>query len=122
VFFLYLHLVAYRYVLTKSEVEVKEEFLGKRIESTADEVQFWYRAGYDYAWIRAAYGIEDLFPGALESGLGKAQPPIKTMEDFENYPWKAPSELDYCCLDDAAKCLPDGMGIISAEGGFFTFS
>jgi hypothetical protein len=31
-----------------ADVEVKEAFLGRSIETLDDEVAFWYRAGYDY--------------------------------------------------------------------------
>jgi len=101
---------------------IKEQFLGRAIKDISDEVDFWYRAGYDYAWIRAGYNIDDLFVGAYESGTGHAAPPIKTAEDIDSFPWKSAADIDYTILDDAAKCLPDGMGIISGEGGFFSFS
>lgn len=101
---------------------VKEAFLGRQIETISDEVDFWYRAGYDFAWIRAGYNIDDLFVGAYESGTGHAKPPIRNIEDFENYLWKSPDEVDFTIFDDATNCLPEGMGIISGEGGFFSFS
>ena len=46
--------------------EIKEAFLGRPIQSIADDVDFWYRAGYDYIHIRAGYeyrmlGDEDTF-------------------------------------------------------------
>lgn len=35
--------------------EIKEAFLGRPLQSIQDDVEFWYRAGYDYIHIRAGY-------------------------------------------------------------------
>jgi uroporphyrinogen decarboxylase len=104
------------------DASIKEALLGRRIETVTDDVDFWHQAGYDYAWIRATYDIDNLFPGAYESGTGHAPAPIKTLRDYEAFPWKDPRTLDYSILDKAAKQLPDGMKIVSGEGGMFSFS
>jgi uroporphyrinogen decarboxylase len=101
---------------------IKEQFLGRPIKTVSDEIDFWYRAGYDYAWIRVAYDIDNLFPGAYDSGTGHATAPIKTLEDFKKYPWPEIDKIDFSILDEAAKHLPQGMKMISGEGGFFSFS
>ena len=35
--------------------QVKQAFLGRPIETVQDDVDFWYRAGYDYIYLRANY-------------------------------------------------------------------
>jgi uroporphyrinogen decarboxylase len=100
---------------------IKSQFLGKKIETIADEVEFWYQAGYDYAGVRVVYQANNLFPGALEAAVGHAPPPIQKLEDVKNYPWKRMEELDFTILDDAAKALKPGMKIITGEGSFFDY-
>ena len=41
---------------------------------------------------------------------------IETWEDFENYPWPKPEEIDYSPVEFASRNLPDGMKIISGTG------
>ena len=112
--------------------EIKEAFLGRPIESIADDVDFWYRAGYDYIHIRAGYeyrmlGDDDTQATGTYAGdfqvrkwVSDRDTWIDSWEEFEAYPWPDPDTIDYSSLREAADALPDGMMIISGVGGIFT--
>jgi len=119
---------------------VKAAFLGRPIATPADEVDFWYQAGYDYVslcpgynviaagwepkdgWrhsqVASAYGsgVQDVGWGNEGAGL------ITTWDDFERYPWPTVDDTDWSffqyCMDPAN--LPPGMKVIARAGDIFT--
>ena len=115
----------------------KSAFLGKPVNTMADEVEFWHRAGYDYMYQRANYEYEGCPPpvaagtriqfeadvegrAAASLDLMHAEGPIRSMDDLERHPWPEPDAVDYAPLDELATLLPEGMGIITGVGGVFT--
>ena len=116
---------------------IKAAFLGKPVNTMADEVEFWHRAGYDFMYQRANYEYQgcplpvaagtriqfeaDMPERESESlDLMHAAGPIRTMEGLEQFPWPDPDTVDYAPLDELAGLLPEGMGIITGVGGVFT--
>jgi len=116
---------------------VKEGFLGKPVRDIPTDVECWYKAGYDYLYLRAAYeypGVPAVVAtgtvmggeasareeGVAQSVSSMAPGVIGDLDDLEGYPWPDPETIDYSPLVEAAECLPDGMGIISGVGGIFT--
>jgi uroporphyrinogen decarboxylase len=112
--------------------QIKEAFLGRPIQGVQDDVDFWYRAGYDYIYLRANYEYrmvgdghaeEDrLYAGdmQLSQWAGEETSLVSTWEDFETYPWPHPDTIDYSNLVACAAGLYPGMKIISGVGGIFT--
>jgi uroporphyrinogen decarboxylase len=112
--------------------EIKEAFLGHRIQGIADDVEFWYRAGYDYIHIRAGYeyrmvGDEDTVATATYGGdfqvrrwASSRDTWCNSWEDYEEYPWPDLEIIDYSPIRLAAEALPQGMMVISGVGGIFT--
>jgi uroporphyrinogen decarboxylase len=115
---------------------IKEQFLGRSVETMQDEVEFWETAGYDYLYLRPAYEFFGA-PGIVAAGtpmawaaseseetaesISTTRPgPVQTMVDLETYPWPDPQAVDCSNLEVAASLLPEGMGIISGVGGIFT--
>ena len=114
---------------------IKEAVLGKPVRDVASDVEFWYRAGYDYIYLRPGYEYAGV-PGLVASGTSisaeasaareaetidiLAQGVIQSWADLEAYPWPDPATVDCSALDEAAGLLPAGMGIISGVGGIFT--
>src|SRR5574340_1403046 len=39
------------------DAEAKAAFLGRPVQSTADDVEFWYKAGYDYVALPPRFGF-----------------------------------------------------------------
>jgi uroporphyrinogen decarboxylase len=105
--------------------KIMEEFLGKSVGShdTGEnydliaEIEFWYRAGYDYIHIEPRY----FFP----KRSGRSPTPdehvglISSWSDFQNYPWPTLDEVDFSSLEQAHHYLPNGMGIIAGTSGIF---
>ena len=112
--------------------QVKEAFLGHPVKSVQDDVDFWYRAGYDYIYLRANYeyrmvgdGHSDedrLYAGDMQLSKweGDETSLVSNWEEFEAYPWPDPDTVDYSNLVTCAASLYPGMKIISGVGGIFT--
>jgi uroporphyrinogen decarboxylase len=115
------------------DASIKQKFLGRAARDMRDEVDFWWRAGYDYLYLRPNYEYAGA-PGAVAVGttmFSSADAETETMSttragpvqkhsDLDNYPWPDPETIDYSTLVAASQCLPQGMGIISGVGGIFT--
>ncbi len=114
--------------------EFKESFLGKPVKDISVDVEFWYKAGYDYIYIRANYEYQmpgrldpsdpvRLYKGEMQERGGWAEEGkglISNEEEFEKYPWFNSKEIDYSTIDDACRQTPFGMKVISGVGGIFT--
>lgn len=116
---------------------VAERFMGRNLDSVADQVEFWHQAGYDYIYMRPAYEYPGVPPSAAagtpaqweasKMGGAKAESisimvpgSITKLADLELYPWPDPQAVDCSTIEQAACLLPEGMGIISGVGGIFT--
>jgi len=117
------------------DVPVKEAFLGRPIRTLADEIDFWYRAGYDYVCL--SYGLR--VGEVISTGqLHKSQVPtayghprevewadenvgvITSKADFEAYPWNELMKWDFSALEQAPRYLPPGMKVIVYSGKIYS--
>lgn len=113
---------------------IKEKFIGKKIVTLQDEIEFWYKAGYDY--IKLQPGV-DFNPGKIgdeqhatfqEDGTisrkwateGKGI--ISSTEDFERYKFPDKLDFDYSKFENVKGLLPEGMGVIAQYGDIFTMT
>ena len=76
---------------------IKEKFIGRPIVDLKDEVEFWYKAGYDYVKIQP---VADFNPGKIgtkKTGMwateGKGV--IANCDDYENYKFPDKDDFDY---------------------------
>ncbi|MCX7803736.1 MAG: nucleoside 2-deoxyribosyltransferase [Planctomycetota bacterium] len=115
---------------------IKARCLGRAVANVRDDVEFWWRAGYDYIPLRPAYEFPHTMPSTTTTGTpgyggGMEDAPasvslahpgvIGDFPDLDRYPWPEPAtDAYYAPLREAAACLPEGMGIISGVGGIFT--
>jgi len=118
--------------------EVKEAFLGKPIESVAEEIEFWCGAGYEYVpLVTSVFGFmgnggdleitqEQVFRYSKYDPLpqkrkwakeGKGV--ITTVREFDSFPWPDPEEIDLSAYLEAKKNVPDGIGIIGVVRRIF---
>ena len=112
--------------------QIKQAFLGRPIETVQDDVDFWYRAGYDYIYLRANYEYRMVGDGhrdedrtysgdmQVSKWSGEEESLISSWEEYEAYPWPDPDTIDYSNLEACARALYPGMKIISGVGGIFT--
>jgi len=113
---------------------IKEHFLGRPIKSLQDDVDFWYRAGYDYIKLQPA---ADFNPGKLflqdnenskinddgavsRNRATEGQGIITGWEDFEKYIFPKKDDFDYTKFEKVRELLPEGMGVIGQYGDIFT--
>ncbi|MBI3979765.1 MAG: hypothetical protein HY331_16430 [Chloroflexi bacterium] len=101
------------------------------------EVEFCYRAGFDFVPIQtglqqktqsiagvttlvrakyAAFGDEEQERGWANEGNGA----ITNMREFESFPWPHPDEFDYSPFEDVKKYLRPGMKVLVNLGKLFT--
>lgn len=101
------------------------------------EVEFWYRAGYDYVPLSAsmtartmavdgaaqviaaryaAFGDEHQERGWANEGRGV----ITTRQQFESFPWPDPRDIDLGAFDEIGTYLRPGMKILVDHGKIFT--
>ena len=45
---------------------------------------------------------------------------IISQKEMDDFPWPDPNTVDFSYMQEASKCLPEGMKIISGVGGIFT--
>ena len=112
--------------------QVKQAFLGRPIRTVQDDVDFWYRAGYDYIYLRANYEYrmvgdghakqDHIYAGDMQVSKweGDETSLISAWPEYEAYPWPDAATIDYSNLVECARCLRPGMKIISGVGGIFT--
>ncbi|MBN1302713.1 MAG: nucleoside 2-deoxyribosyltransferase [Melioribacteraceae bacterium] len=111
---------------------IKEAVLGRNLIDIKDEVEFWYRMGYDYVKIQpgAQFNVIHSRNGLannLDSSInfnwvneGKGSISINT--EFERFKFPAINDFDYSKFDTVRKLLPDGMGVIGQYGDIFTMT
>lgn len=117
------------------DLPVKEAFLGRPIRTLADEIDFWYQAGYDYVCL--SYGLrvgEVISTGPLRrSQVSTAYGRCHEVEwadedvgviandaDFEAYPWDDLMKWDFTALEEAPRYLPPGMKVIVYSGKIYS--
>ena len=113
-----------------------ESFMGKKIGSLQDEIDFWYSAGYDY--ITTSSGI--LEPVRAPEGMTIKGDAIQTeyeevrerewalehdgvitsWEAFDKYAWPSVDEFDLSKWDVLDKTLPAGMKAVLLLGKIYT--
>jgi uroporphyrinogen decarboxylase len=111
--------------------EVKEAFLGKPINSIIEEIDFWYKAGYEYVPIVISvfgfmgdnnnveitqeknfkYSKYSLTP-QKRSWAREGKGVITTFKEFHNFPWPDPEKIDLSIYLQAREKLPKEIGII----------
>jgi len=113
---------------------VKEKYLGKKIVTLKDEVDFWHSAGYDY--VKLQPGV-DFNPGKVGSNeratfqedgtlerkwATEGKGVITSIEDFEKYQFPDQNDFDYTRFEQVKNLLPEGMGVIGQYGDIFTMT
>ena len=105
------------------DAQIKEAFIGRHIgNSFVDpdydleaDIEFWYRAGYDYIHIEPRYHFFHKPGLEIPEGSGT----VTNWQEFDRYPWPTLKDVDFSYLERVAGLLPRGMGIISGTSGIF---
>ena len=116
--------------------EIKAAFIGRSITNLSDEVEFWYRAGYDcipiypeaptiwyYDQSRTDTIIEDSYTASgSRRWASEGKGIIQDWGDLEQHPLPTLDQLDFSYFQEAEHTLPAGMGLIGAWGDIFTYA
>lgn len=111
---------------------VKEAFLGKKILSMKEEVEFWFKAGYDYVSLCPPYDFKikyqsskektSVYDGELRERNWAIEKNgiIQNLDDFEKHLWQKIEEVNFSCFEEANKFLHSNVKIIARAGDIFT--
>ena len=114
--------------------KIKELFLAKKIEGLKDEVDFWYKAGYDYIKLQPKADFNPMKIGLYNNvsynddgtifrkWASESNGLISNFADFEKYTFPTTSDFDYTNFEKVKSLLPDGMGVIGQYGDIFTMT
>ncbi len=114
--------------------EIKAKFLGKPVLTLQDEVEFWYKAGYDYIKLQPDADFNPTQQGPAgkitynEDGspvrkwATNDQSIINSFADFEQFHFPQKTDFDYTKFEQVGKYLPEGMGVIGQYGDIFTLT
>ena len=102
---------------------VKSAFIGNTPEEVLDcrkkgydvekDIRFWAGAGYDFIRMTPRYE----FP---KCWLNHPEATLRTLDEYEKYPWPAEAQFDYSDMEKAASLLPPGMKVMaSPQWGIF---
>ncbi len=127
------------------EPEIKEQFMGRPLKGHAEEMEFFRTAGYDsypvsltvisvHAKRREVERTDQVAVSSHTTSTYRAeleayterywaemhQGVITTKEEFAEFPWPEPDNLDFSVLDEVGALLPPGMKITAIIGKVFT--
>jgi uroporphyrinogen decarboxylase len=100
-------------------------------EAIRQRIQLWHDLGYDYFRVRAEIPFQvETFAARDTATLGRGERrwanehegAIKSLADFEAYPWPAPAAVGFSAAEAAQGELPDGMGMMGFSGGVLEWS
>jgi len=113
---------------------IKEKFLSKKILNLNDEIEFWYKAGYDYIKLQPVADFNPLKIGLSDNvsynddgtvfrkWASENNGLITNISDFEKYIFPNAKDFDYSKFTEVKSLLPDGMGIVGQYGDIFTMT
>ncbi|MCD6375379.1 MAG: hypothetical protein J7L94_07610 [Caldisericaceae bacterium] len=114
--------------------KLKEQLLERPLSDLKDEVEFWYKAGYDYVKLQPQVQFnlggataDSAFQSKLDGTLGYAwasegQGLVSSFEDLEKLKLPSKQEIDYSSFEKVGSLLPEGMGVIGQYGDIFTMT
>lgn len=113
---------------------IKERFLGRPMTSVADEVEFWYKAGYDYVKLQPTVNFDPAGIAAQRNLMASTDGTvvrkwaseqtgvILCRTDLEKYVFPRPDQVTYERIAAGKQSLPPGMGIVGQYGDIFTMT
>lgn len=114
--------------------QIKERFIGRPLRTLKDDVEFWYKAGYDYIKLQP---IVDFNPDSIGATDGVTYNPdgtvfrkwasegagvITNAEEYERYRFPESTDFDYRNFEKVRSELPEGLGVIGQYGDIFTMT
>jgi len=113
---------------------IKERFIGRPIATLADEVQFWFQAGYDYVKLQPGVNFNPGNAGPTTNVMynqdgtvfrkwaSENAGVITSVDEFERYKFPSKGDFDYANFEKVSSLLPEGMGVVGQYGDIFTMT
>jgi uroporphyrinogen decarboxylase len=113
---------------------IKEQILAKKIKKLSDDVEFWYKAGYDYIKLQPKADFNPAKIGVTENysfnddgtifrkWASENKGVITNEQEFDEYKFPDRLDFDYSNFESVLQYLPDGMGVIGQYGDIFTMT
>lgn len=113
---------------------IKQKFIGREILELKDDVEFWYKAGYDYIKLQpkadfnpAKIGLSNNISynddgTVFRKWATEGQGVIISLQDFEKYVFPTENDFDYDSFNKIKIYLPEGMGVVGQYGDIFTMT
>ncbi len=113
---------------------IKEKLIGRPVKELKDDIEFWYKAGYDYIKLQP---MADFNPAGIglsnnvtfnqdgtvfRKWASENHGVISNFDDFENYVFPTKEDFSYEKFDKVKPVLPHGMGVVGQYGDIFTMT
>ncbi len=114
--------------------KIKELLLGQPVRMLKDEVEFWYKAGYDYVKLQplADFNPAHMGPEApmtynpdgtvFRKWASSGEGIITNVEKYEKYVFPKARDFGYKNFEQVTSLLPEGLGVIGQYGDIFTMT
>jgi uroporphyrinogen decarboxylase len=113
--------------LVGGQMDFSEENLTVVDAWLANQIAFWYHMGYDFIRVEVSLPLPAVSLVAKDTARGNEATdrawqglhhgPIKTWEDFEQYPWPTVGEHSFYVHRYICEHLPEGFGFITCHAG-----
>lgn len=113
---------------------IKERFLSRKLITLDDEVEFWYKAGYDYVKLQPNADFNPMKIGLSDNisynddgtifrkWASENEGVITNYDQFTKYVFPSTTDFDYSNFEKVLNLLPEGMGVIGQYGDIFTMT
>lgn len=113
---------------------IKKEFLSKEINKLTDDVEFWYKAGYDYIKLQPKADFNPMKIGVnnnvtynddgsiFRKWASEGKGVITDLQSLDTFQFPTKFDFDYSNFENVKKFLPEGMGVIGQYGDIFTMT
>jgi len=113
---------------------IKERLIARPVKELKDDIEFWYKAGYDYIKLQP---VADFNPAGIglsnnvtfnqdgtvfRKWASENHGVISNYNDFGNYVFPTKEDFSYEKFDKVKPMLPDGMGVVGQYGDIFTMT
>ncbi|MDI7277865.1 MAG: uroporphyrinogen decarboxylase family protein [Anaerolineae bacterium] len=103
-----------------------------RKSALRQRIRFCQMVGYDFVWAATHPALLLRVPWLASQDTAELARParvwvnesdgiIRSMADYEAFPWPSPAEVDYSELDFISQNLPEGMKVIAETSGVLEF-
>ncbi len=113
---------------------IKAKFIGHAMTTVADEVEFWWKAGYDYVKLQPTVNFDPAGIASQRNLMASADGTVTRKwaseqngiivdrHDLDTYIFPGIDDIGYQPIAEAKKVLPPGLGIVGQYGDIFTMT